>query len=448
MVLRNTSASVVTARSRFLDGAGGTIAELLPQTISPHEDLEVDLSPLITASASTDPGSVGVQVLNDGAPGSLIGALYSQSRTKNLTYDIPLRDSGTPRSSTGAYPVRLDGDYTTILSITNVSDRKGKFVLQINYGDNQKYELGLLTPNPGETKTYDLRRLRDDQTPDREGNPFPRNLTVGQVRWSMLGNGSVPLFGRVAIASLKETVSSSYSCIMCCPNSFSAGRIDPNYIPLFRGNGQQVHTQEQERDCYGNIYGWYDVDANNWSSSDTTVADVDFSGFINPGEVGSATIYSARSTDLWLSGFDQCFYDQGNDTESTNAEVTSPVTFLDASEEGGSVSEFFGGYSVTTLNITSCGGERFGVKIRFRVDPGATITKFDSTVSSSGMFATAPSPVDNTYVEYYGADNPPYTKTYLRKVRDTGSRAVIHTLEGTSDNKSFKASATVTLVCQ
>jgi len=142
----------------------------------------------------------------------------------------------------------------------------------------------------------------------------------------------------------------------------------------------------------------------------------------------------------------------GQSTDTIDPQIGStPITFIDATEVGGSNSvAFTGGIPFASLNISSCGGERFGVKIRFRFnDLGTTITNFNSTVSSTGMFALTNNPVDDCSVCYYGNDNPPYTITYLKKVRSSGNRALTHTLQGTAgSNRAFKTNAVVTLVCQ
>ena len=72
---------------------------------------------------------------------------------------------------------------------------------------------------PGATVVFDIRKLRDEQTPDSEGRRLPRNLTVGQIHWSIHGNSSSRLIGRSEVISRSGKVSSSYSCGICCPNS-------------------------------------------------------------------------------------------------------------------------------------------------------------------------------------------------------------------------------------
>ena len=243
-----------------------------------------------------------------------------------------MRDSGSPRASTGAYPVRLDGDYTTVLSITNVTDKKGEFTLQVNY-DVGTYELGLVTANPGETKNFDIRKLRDAQTPDRNGHPFPRDLSTGQIRWSMRGNGSVPLFGRAEVVSQRDRVSSSYSCVTCCPHSFNDGWLDPGSSSIFSGDSQQILGEERERDCYGNIYGPYEMGSGSWYAANPDIGSVDSNGLATGVSPGTAGVSFTWPIYYWMQDFDeQCLANESSTSADALLDIlTAPKTFYPVS---------------------------------------------------------------------------------------------------------------------
>jgi hypothetical protein len=322
MLLKNTSTAFVKARPKFLDAGGVTVVELPPQRLAPSEVVEVDLRPVIAVARNrSDLDSVSVQVGNEGAPGSLIGALYSRNEKTGVAYDVPLRDSGSPRSSTGAYPVRLDGDYTTVLSISNAAGKAGDLTLQINYEDGP-YQFGLIHLKPGETKTVDIRTLRDEQTPDHDGHTLPRDLTTAQIRWSIRGNGSIPMTGRSEIMSLRDGVSSSYSCTTCCPHSHEDGWLDPGYFDIFTEDFQTVRGRERQRDCYGNIYGPYDADWGTWYAYNPDIATVDSNGSVTGIDEGTAGFSFTWPVYYWMQDFDEtCFPYESTDSGGSTSEV-------------------------------------------------------------------------------------------------------------------------------
>ncbi len=386
MLLKNTSTAFVKARPKFLDAGGVTVVELSPQLLAPSEVVEVDLRPVIAVARNrSDLDSVSVQVGNEGAPGSLIGALYSRNEKTGVAYDVPLRDSGSPRSSTGGYPVRLDGDYTTVLSISNAAGKAGDLTLQINY-EGGPYQFGLINLKPGATKTVDIRKLRDEQTPDGNGHTLPRDLTTAQIRWSIRGNGTIPLSGRAEVVSLRDGVSSSYSCPTCCPHSFYDGWLDPGYFSIFIDDFKTVGSKQRQRDCYGNIYGPYDAGWGTWYAANPDIAAGDGNGGvtgISPGTAGFSFTYPVY---YWMMDFDEtCFPFESTDTENSSAEVPSSEVVLGTAKLYELTAAFVGVSSTTqiaTLNAGSsshandiCGDDPqlFNITVTFTLPPGGEL---------------------------------------------------------------------------
>jgi len=293
MVLRNVSTDFVTATPTFLspNGDSDQSVKLSSIKLAPSEVVEVDLDPLLKAASNrSDLDSVSVAVSNTGNAGSLIGALYSLNTQTGVTYDVPLRDSGPLRASTGSYPVRLDGDYTTVVAISNTTNEPGDFTMQINY-DGGHYVTGIIHVAPGATETYDIRKLRDEQKPDVNGRPLPIDLRVAQVRWSV--RGKVRLNGRTEMVSVKDRVSSSYSCFICCPDSTS-GFISPFSATVSPGATFGFTAMEQPYNTGGQSCGGprqpYPIGASWWESDSESVATVDNSGLATAIGGGSASI--------------------------------------------------------------------------------------------------------------------------------------------------------------
>jgi hypothetical protein len=213
MLLRNTGTETISAIPRFIPvfGDPNGFIDLPSVTLRPNEIADVDIEPLKSAVyGRADFDDVSIQVLNTGGPGSLIGALNSQDSSTGMTYDVPLRDIGGLRNSTGAYPWRLDHDLSTIVSITNIAPLRSEIVVQINYPGGP-YLLNPRRLAAGETVIYDLRKIRDEQIPDNDGHTIPLSVTGGQFRWFIHGPGSGRLIGRAEMLSLSAGVTSSYS---------------------------------------------------------------------------------------------------------------------------------------------------------------------------------------------------------------------------------------------
>lgn len=271
LLLKNTATSSVTARPRFRPMSGTGNAVELPQiTLAPGEITELDLRPLNAAAETrNDLESVSVMIENSGSPGSLIGALYSSDRTSDVTQDVPLRDSGIVRNSTGAYPWRLDDDYTSVVSITNVGNETAQFGATIRYSGGQ-YTLQPRALNAGQTAVFDIKRIRDEQIADAFGNVMSRTVTNGQFSWSLIKNsGTTRLVGRSEVTSKSRKDNRSYSCPRCCPSSGPGYRVPP--IVVNAGAFSRFSVLEGWESCDG-VVDLYPGAIPGLYSQDTSVA--------------------------------------------------------------------------------------------------------------------------------------------------------------------------------
>jgi hypothetical protein len=443
----------VTGRVPYAMKDGSTGELYLPGLQLSNDEtkvIDVTQSLKIQGVPRNDVASAGLEFQYTGELGALITAAFSVSESGNQVFRVPLWDIAAQRSATGGYPWYIEGDSSTLVYIKNVTDQPRKFRMYLMYAGGA-YLYPLTTVAPGQTTTIDIRGLRDNQVPDANGKTIPLTETRGQLEWSMTGGEDRVLIGRSEQVDLAQGISSNYACINCCGNSFYAGWVTPGGVSGYAGDEAQVTALQQDANCYGQPYPPYQVAAG-FDSFAPSICDSTYGGLITGVAPGQATIRGGWTADSWFSGLsDQCEYTPLDVLRDALCEMLeSPITFMDVREVGTNNSQsFLGGINFANLSISSCGGERFGMKIRFQFDPNiTTITNFNSTVSSTGMFALTNHPVDDCSICYYGADNPPYTITYLRKVRDTGSRSVTHTLQGTSEGRSFTATATVTLTCQ
>ncbi|HEX8565743.1 MAG TPA: hypothetical protein VF648_08730 [Pyrinomonadaceae bacterium] len=382
LVLKNTSDNPVTAQPRFLpaSGEGSGVVELPAVTIAANAIKEVDLTGLVTAAKTrADLDSVSVQIINSGAAGSLVGAINTTNNLTKVDYDIPLRDSGLTRNSAGGYTVRLDDDYSTILSITNVGEKSGKFTMQVNF-DGGFYALYPQKLEPGATATFDIRNIRDQQIPDSEGRKLPLNFAFGQIRWSLVGAPQTRLIGRSEVVSKTDKVSSSYSCFVCCPNMYNNGWITPYTAEVEAGETFQFSSQQQDRDCYQNLYSPYPVEAN-WTINDDQIATVGFDGSTTAISEGDAYLTANWTGQFWWAdATEACLPDEIPVNRTANLIVPSAILFKTLSNDVNSeIATFSQGIGSQTANVNLSGGRQvctgsrtsFNITINFDLPPDA-----------------------------------------------------------------------------
>jgi len=337
MVLKNTSDADVIARPRFFSAAGehDNPVDLPAMTLRPQQVVDVDLSALRAAASSrTDLDSVSVQVLNNGEPGSLIGAAYSKERASQLTYDVPLRDSGKNRNGTGSYPWRIDKDYSTVVTVTNIGNQPAPFQVEIRYPGGP-YSLGRRELSVGETMTFDLRRMRDEQQPDRLGKTLPQDLDRGQFHWSISVTPNEPkIIGRAEVVSRSGRVTSSYSCPTCCPDSGPAGHFDPNAYGLSVDGFVYTNAHGDYYDCYGNFYAgsfsWLQM----WTY-DPGIATVGSEARLNGIGVGDTNVVGQYDTvDYYTDGMD-CYRSYGSASDQAPVSVLAAPDRLEVLSDTG-----------------------------------------------------------------------------------------------------------------
>jgi hypothetical protein len=332
ILLKNTSAAGIVTRPRFFPSAGdsGNPVELSAVTLLPEEIVELDLSALMSAAdRRTDLKTVSVQILNSGAPGSLIGAIFGVEQGTGATYDLPLRDSGTTRANTGAYPWRIDGDFNTIVSITNVGNTPSRYIAEIYYPGG-RYLFGDRGLAVGETASFDLRKIRDEQLPDANGDLLPRTVTSGQFRWHWFpAPGTPQMIGRAAVSSPSRGISISYSCQANCYGFGPEYRIGGNTTVLMSG----YETMSTKIRWYGSSGGYYDYNTtmSGGQMDNTSIASLDpvSSGWLNVNGLGVGDTYWS-----WIYSFEYDYdngfdcerrYEERTDTEPAQVTCTKPT---------------------------------------------------------------------------------------------------------------------------
>lgn len=275
LTLRNTGTESLVATPRLRPAQGDPInfIDVGGVSLAPQEIKTVDLDSISGGTRwRSDFDNVSIEVLNTGVKGSLIAALNGIDDRTGMSYDVPLRDSGGPRNLSGAYPWRLDGDVSTIVSITNASIADAQFVVQINYPGGP-YLLDPQKLAAGDTAIFDLHKLRDQQIPDRNGHTIPKAVESGQFRWFIHSGGH--LIGRAEMLSVSRGISSSYSCGNPCPPHYSSGYTNPEPVQVSVDDDDasaNMDVLEIDRDSYDNQYGPYSATVDSEWSQDESIA--------------------------------------------------------------------------------------------------------------------------------------------------------------------------------
>ncbi len=181
---------------------------------------------------------------------------------------MPFKDAGGFEVSTGGYPWRLDGDFTSSAIITNVGKIRAAVGATVRPSTGPKYVFKSRYLEPGETTVFNLRAARDQQIPDFHGVKLNPEVTTGQFDWSaMFGDGTERMIGRMEVASPTLKVSSSFSCPICnCPYSTSSGSIAPADAVVSVGTGGNETVVIDESDvCGGYPPESYDLVPGSWN---------------------------------------------------------------------------------------------------------------------------------------------------------------------------------------
>jgi hypothetical protein len=306
VVARNiaTTPSVIRGRLSYTTANGTLDALSLPETLlNPGELGSIDVLRAIRAKRVDRDRivSAGLEFTYSTEPGTVLMSAHTVSRDGNQVFRIPLVDAKSEPASAAGYPWWIEDDSSTVVHLKNVTDKPRQYTLYLNH-EGGAYSLGLKTLQPGENVTLDIRDLRERQVADAQGHTIPPQASRGQVNWSVRGAENHTLIGRSEQIDVANGISSTYSCMNCCPNSFSAGWVESDWEG-FVGDSTQMYGFEQDANCYGftgppyNPWpGWDNTVPSVCSTSDGTTTGE------SPGQSTVQAIWTAYEWGDWESG--------------------------------------------------------------------------------------------------------------------------------------------------
>lgn len=390
LVLHNASQAEMMVSGRVpyttTDGAAGEL--YLPQEqLSAGESEVVDISHLlkIHGPRRNDVSSAGLELQHTGELGALITASFSVSESGNQVFRMPIWDVAAQRSATGGYPWYVEGDSSTVVYIKNTTDTQRKFRLYLMY-EGGAYLYPLTSVAPHQTHTIDIRSLRDAQVRDASGNKIPMAITQGQVQWSMTGGEDRVLIGRSEQVDLGKGISSNYSCINCCGNSFYDGWVDPLFMSGFEGDQTQFYAMQQDMNCYGQTFLPYVANAG-FSSVADPICDPTFTGWTILGTPGETSVVGGWTADSWFMGVNEhCEYTPQQILRDVLCNVASPEVLLTTAriyEVSSNFTSNIGSHTqVATLSVGSssqgeqiCGDnpQEFEIRVNFQLPTGGEL---------------------------------------------------------------------------
>ena len=288
MVLRNISNAAVTVSGRIpytLSNGTQATATIQSFQLASGDVKKVNLPSIASSDQIT---SAGLEFNYTGNIGSVIGSALSYSNDRNQVFRVPLRDAQVQSSSTGTYPWSINGNSSTMVYLKNVTDSPKQFVLAVRFAGGN-YVLNEQTIPAWQSVVFDLRTLRDNQTPDGNGNVIPLNITNGQAHWSARGTTSKPMIGRAEQPDISNGMSMTSACGILCSDSFLWAWMTPASISGFIDDTTQFSVFRQMVDGFGNQYT-QQYAPNNWSCDNPSVATVNQNGFATAVGVGSSYI--------------------------------------------------------------------------------------------------------------------------------------------------------------
>ncbi|CAN5184214.1 hypothetical protein BH20ACI1_BH20ACI1_13830 [soil metagenome] len=363
LVARNVGGETTVVRGKipYTKNNGEVVSINIPPTnIAPNSTKTINLQDVI--DAANVPASVkyaGLEMNYSTPKGSVIMSAVSVNADNNQVFQVPLYDPQKTPPSAGGYPWKADGDFTTVVYIKNDTDQPQKYVASLHY-EGGGYTLGVKEIKPHQLAVIDFRQLRDNQTPDANGNIIPFNIERGQIAWSGKRTPSGALNGRSSQISLSKGISSTYDCRNFCRDSYYDGYLIYDLPLQYVYDVANFEAYQQDMNAYGQPITPYLVSAN-WQSTDETVASIY--------GTGSATALAGGTTYIQGSWLAERFIGEvGNEEcnfEDFNALVEEFLDILDPNRQILSFRQEIINESSQGQEVVECG--LFNVTVKYKV---------------------------------------------------------------------------------
>ncbi len=326
-VVRNLGNAPTTVSGRLpytLSNGNQATATIQSFQLAPGDVKKVNLPTIAAANQVT---AAGLEFTYTGNSGSVVASALSYSSDRNHVFRVPMRDASTQASSTGNYPWSISALSATQVYIKNSSDSPKQFTVSLNFG-GQDYVPGVQNIAAGQTLVFDVRKLRDEQTPDANGHVIPLSVTQGQLHWSILGAGAAykALIGRAEQPDASSGLSMTSACGVCCPDNFQYGWLTPGSVSGFIGGVTSFLSWRTDTDCYGLVKQYQFSGYPGWSSDNPAVATCNGSGVATAVGLGSTWIRQQYYVDLYTPNVEDCLVTSTTADAAASCEVQIQVS--------------------------------------------------------------------------------------------------------------------------
>lgn len=161
-----------------------------------------------------------------------------------MVIDSHVANEGDGWAGSGGNPWRLDEETESVLFLTNMGEKAAEIGFQVQ-STGVHYYLTDLRLKPHETRAIDIRKLRDAQKPDFQGNVIPAEASDGSVLWIRMDN--LPVMGRMLVLKHGRRMASNYDCgyCPCQPSFFTLEVTAPTGVVLPGGSEQYQATESK-----------------------------------------------------------------------------------------------------------------------------------------------------------------------------------------------------------
>jgi len=390
LVIKNLTANPIIVSGAIYPIGIKASAKALPipeKSLPPGASSELQI-PAAGDSESLDGAAIKLE--SSGSIASIIASYSNHDPANQITRSVPFKDVGDLSTLTGAYPWRLDGNYSSKIFVTNVGKSRASIGAKILPVSGPEYFIDTKYLEVGETAVFDIRKLRDEQVPDPKGVKLPKDVQLGQFVWNTIfGNGKDKLIGRNEVVDRSSGISASFSCPYCnCPYSTSSASINPfTPVVVINGVASIVATAGTSDPCGRGSPGGYTITPSSWSiytagyfSLSSNQPTSTMQGMAN----GNSSFYTPFNGILYaFDGYSSCFvYSQP--TLNPGGTGCSGTSILGINPSQGMV-----GQTLTGVMISGCGFSTTKTNNTIQVgQSGQGISAMVTSVSTDGKTLT------------------------------------------------------------